>query len=172
MIGSAPSSLFRRVAIGALLLSACAGVNAADAQTAAAEQKAQGEDADNIAFSSDIIDFDSVSDVVTAKGNVVVRREGYTLRADTVVWNRKSGEVTANGNIRSIGPRGDVAYGSNITLTDTLKDGVVENLLLVLKDGSRLAANRGTRTDGRLTLEQAAYTPCAVEGPRWLPKRP
>ena len=172
MIGSAPSSLFRRVAIGALLLSACAGFNAAEAQTATAEQKAQDEDADNIAFSSDIIDFDSVSDVITATGNVVVKREGYTLRADTVIWNRKSGEVTANGNIRSIGPRGDVAYGSNIILTDTLKDGVVENLLLVLKDGSRLAANRGTRTDGRLTLEQAAYTPCAVEGPDGCPRDP
>ena len=169
---SAPSSLFRRFAIGTLLLSAFAGFNAAQAQTGAAEQKAQDGEADNIAFSSDVIDFDSVTDVVTAKGNVIVRREGYTLRADTVVWNRKSGEVTANGNIRSIGPRGDVAYGDSIVLTDTLKDGVVENLLLVLKDGSRLAANRGTRTNGLLKLEQAAYTPCAVEGPDGCPKDP
>jgi LPS-assembly protein len=172
MNSSAPSSLFRRVAIGTLLMSAFAGFSAAQAQTSATEQKAQDEQADNIAFSSDVIDYDSVSDVVTAKGNVIVKREGYTLRADTVVWNRQSGEVTANGNIRSIGPRGDVAYGSSIILTDTLKDGVVENLLLVLKDGSRLAANRGTRTDGRLTLEQAAYTPCAVEGPDGCPKDP
>ncbi len=172
MNSSAPSSLYRRVAIGTLLLSACTGFSAAQAQTSAAEQKAQDEEADNIAFSSDVIDFDSVSDVVTAKGNVIVRREGYTLRADTVVWKRKSGEVTANGNIRSIGPRGDVAYGDSIILTDTLKDGVVENLLLVLKDGSRLAANRGTRSDGRLTLEQAAYTPCAVEGPDGCPRDP
>ena len=172
MNSSAPSSLFRRVAIGTLLLSACTGFGTARAQTSAVDQQSQDEEADNIAFSSDVIDFDSVSDVVTAKGNVIVRREGYTLRADTVVWNRKSGEVTANGNVRSIGPRGDVAYGSSIILTDTLKDGVVENLLLVLKDGSRLAANRGTRTDGRLTLEQAAYTPCAVEGPDGCPKDP
>jgi LPS-assembly protein len=168
----APYSLFRRIAIGSLLLSACSGVSVAHAQTSAAEQKAQADEADNIAFSSDVIDYDSLSDVITAKGNVVVSREGYTLRADTVVWNRKSGEVTANGNIRSIGPRGDVAYGDSIVLTDTLKDGVVDNLLLVLKDGSRLAANRGTRTDGRLTLEQAAYTPCKVERPDGCPKDP
>jgi LPS-assembly protein len=172
MTCSATSSLFHRVAIGTLMLSACAGVDIAQAQTSAAEQKAQAEEADNIAFSSDVIDYDSITDVVTAKGNVIVSREGYTLRADTVVWNRKSGEVKANGNIRSIGPRGDVAYGDNIVLTDTLKDGVVENLLLVLKDGSRLAANRGTRTDARLTLEQAAYTPCKVERPDGCPKDP
>ncbi len=172
MISSAHNRMFRRLATTALLLTACAGISVAHAQVRTAEQRAQADEADNIGFSSDVIDYDSVSDVVTAKGNVVVKREGYTLRADTVVWNRKSGEVTANGNIRSIGPRGDVAYGDSIVLTDTLKDGVVENLLLVLKDGSRLAANRGTRADGRLTLEQAAYTPCAVERPDGCPKDP
>ena len=172
MNSPAPTKLFRRILMGSLLLSACSAFSVAHAQTNAAEQRAQNDEADNIAFSSDVIDYDSLSDVVTAKGNVIVKREGYTLRADTVVWNRKSGEVTANGNIRSIGPRGDVAYGDSIILTDTLKDGVVENLLLVLKDGSRLAANRGTRTDGLLTLEQAAYTPCAVERPDGCPKDP
>jgi LPS-assembly protein len=172
MHSQVPSLFFRRIALGSLLLSACNIASVAHAQTSTADQKAAAEEADNIAFSSDVIDYDSLIDVVTAKGNVIVSREGYTLRADTVVWNRKSGEVTANGNIRSIGPRGDVAYGDSIVLTDTLKDGVVENLLLVLKDGSRLAANRGTRTDGRLTLEQAAYTPCKVERADGCPKDP
>jgi LPS-assembly protein len=172
MHSQVPSLFFRRIALGSLLLSACNIASVAHAQTSTADQKAAAEEADNIAFSSDVIDYDSLIDVVTAKGNVIVSREGYTLRADTVVWKRKSGEVTANGNIRSIGPRGDVAYGDSIVLTDTLKDGVVENLLLVLKDGSRLAANRGTRTDGRLTLEQAAYTPCKVERADGCPKDP
>lgn len=172
MHSQVPSPFFRRIALGSLLLSACNIASVAYAQTSTADQKAAADEADNIAFSSDVIDYDSLIDVVTAKGNVIVSREGYTLRADTVVWNRKSGEVTANGNIRSIGPRGDVAYGDSIVLTDTLKDGVVENLLLVLKDGSRLAANRGTRTDGRLTLEQAAYTPCKVERADGCPKDP
>jgi LPS-assembly protein len=172
MHSQVPFLFFRRIALGSLLLSACNIASVAHAQTSTADQKAAADEADNIAFSSDVIDYDSLVDVVTAKGNVIVSREGYTLRADTVVWNRKSGEVTANGNIRSIGPRGDVAYGDSIVLTDTLKDGVVENLLLVLKDGSRLAANRGTRTDGRLTLEQAAYTPCKVERADGCPKDP
>jgi LPS-assembly protein len=162
----------KRAAIAALLLSACIGVSGAQAQQAEPAKAKQAEDPDNIAFSADVIEYDSPTDVVTARGNVIVSRDGYTLRADTVVWNRRSGAVTASGNIRSIGPRGDVAYGDSIEVTDSLKDGVVDNLLLVLKDGSRLAANTGTRTDGRLTLEQAAYTPCAVERPDGCPKEP
>ena len=112
------------------------------------------------------------ADIVTAIGDVILNRNGYSLRADTVVWNRKTGEVTAQGNIRSIGPNGDIAYGDSITLTDTLKDGLVENLLLVLNDGGRLAAQRGERTDGILSLDYAAYSPCLVEKPDGCTKRP
>jgi LPS-assembly protein len=125
-----------------------------------------------IQFSAEKVDYDSNADLVTAIGDVVVSREGYTLRADTIIWNRKSGEVTAQGNIRSVGPNGDVAYGDSIKLTDTLKDGVIENFLLVMADGGRLAAQRGSRKDGAIDLDYAAYTPCAVERPDGCPKRP
>ncbi|NCQ09334.1 MAG: LPS-assembly protein LptD, partial [Sphingomonadales bacterium] len=93
---------------------------------------------DEIEFSADNIDYDFENDFVTATGNVVLNRDGYSLRADQVVWNRKSGAVVAEGNIRSISPDGDVAYGDRIELTDSLRDGAVDNLLLVLEDGSRL----------------------------------
>lgn len=172
MTSPAPYRHLKRVAIASLLLSACFGASAAQAQQSEPTTEAKEVESDNIAFAADVIEYDSPTDVVTARGNVVVSRDGYTLRADTIIWDRKSGEVNATGNIRSIGPRGDVAYGDSIQVTDSLKDGVVDNLLLVLKDGSRLAANKGTRTDGRLTLEQAAYTPCAVERPDGCPKEP
>ena len=57
-------------------------------------------------------------------------------------------------------------------LEDTLKDGVVENLLLVLADGGRLAAAEATRRDGITTLHRAAYTACAVVDPEGCPKDP
>ena len=94
------------------------------------------------------------------------------MRADTIVWNRTSGEVTAEGGVRAVGPEGDVAYGDKIVLTDALKDGVIDNLLVVLADESRLAAKRGTRKDGIYTLDYAAYTACKVEGPDGCPKKP
>jgi LPS-assembly protein len=138
----------------------------------ASTQKDTVQPSDVIGFSAERVSYDSGADIVTASGNVILNREGYELKADTVVWNRKSGEVTAQGNIRSIGPNGDTAYGDSITLTDTLKDGAVENLLLVMADGGRLAAQKGSRTDGALDLEYAAYSPCAVERPNGCPKRP
>ncbi|MGS2992478.1 hypothetical protein, partial [Escherichia coli] len=80
-------------------------------------------------------------------------RQGDRLRADKVVWNRKTGRVVATGNIAVTNPEGDVAYGDSIELTDSMKDGVVENMLVVLEQGGRMAAERGQRyADGTLQL--------------------
>ena len=123
-------------------------------------------------FSADQLEYDNDADVVTASGNVVMLREGNRLNAAIVVWDRKTGRVTASGGVSVTNPGGDVAYGDSIELTDTLKDGIVENLLIVLQDGGRLAAARGTRNNGVSTLERAVYSPCRVEDEAGCPKEP
>jgi LPS-assembly protein len=125
-----------------------------------------------IDFSADQLTYETESEVVTVGGNVRMTREGNNLRADRVIWNRRSGEVRAEGNVRLVNPGGDTAYGDSIVLTDTFRNGVVENLLVVLEDGGRLVAARGERRDGYTTLSRAAYTPCAVIDEHGCPKDP
>ena len=125
-----------------------------------------------IAFSADQLVYEEASDTVTASGEVRMNREGYNLRANSVSWNRRSGEVHANGDVRVVSPGGDVAYADSVQLEDTLRDGVVQNMLLVLADGGRLAATTAERHDGITTLHHAAYTPCAVTTPEGCPKDP
>ena len=127
---------------------------------------------DQIGFSAAVVEYDSNTEIVTAKGEVIATREGYSVRADTIIWNRTTGQVLAEGSIRAVGPEGDVAYGDKIELTDALKDGVINNLLVVLEDESRLAANRGSRKDGIYTLDYAAYTACKVVTADGCPKKP
>jgi LPS-assembly protein len=127
---------------------------------------------DQVNFEANQLDYDSEADVVTASGDVRMVRDGNRLRADKVIWNRKSGEVRAEGNVTVTNPAGDVAYGDSIALTDTLRGGMVENLLLVLKDGGRLVAKSGARNDGVSRLDFAAYSPCRVEDDRGCPKEP
>ena len=142
-------------------------------QSLAEDSVVSDQQPDEIEFSADRINYDFENDVVTAEGNVILDRDGYKLQADQVVWNRKSGAVVAEGNIRSTSPDGDVAYGDRIALTDSLRDGAVENLLLVLEDGSRLAARKSERfADGSLELANAAYTACAVTTEEGCPKNP
>jgi LPS-assembly protein len=158
-----------RLLLASLLLG-CASVPTIAVAQETEQTAAAGEE--QIGFSAATVEYDSSTEIVTAKGDVLVDRDGYTVRADTIVWNRTTGEVNAEGNIRAVGPEGDVAYGDSIALTDTLKDGVIENMLVVLADESRLAAKRGERESGIYTLDYAAYTACKVERPDGCPKKP
>ena len=141
-----------------------------EAGAAAAPAPVPGEQ--QVDFSSDRLEYDTEREIVTVSGNVRMTSEGNSLRADAVVWDRNSGEVRAEGNVRVVNPQGDAAYGDSVVLTDTLRDGVVRNLLLVLEDGGRLAADRGERRDGYTTLYRAAYSPCAVVDRNGCPKDP
>ncbi len=128
---------------------------------------------DQVQFTADNLEYDNKDDVVIAAGDVRMYRSGDRLRADRVVWNRTTGKVVATGNVAVVNPGGDTAYGDSIQLTDALKDGVVDNMLLVLEKGGRLAARKGTRAlDETVVLEDAAYTPCAVTNSAGCPKEP
>ena len=128
---------------------------------------------DQVGFAADNLNYDSDSEVVVAEGNVAMNREAISMRADKVTWNRKTGQVFAEGNVAIKSAEGDTAYGDRIELTDSLRDGVVENLLVVLDNGSRMAAIKGTRFEnGNIELENAAYTACPVEDADGCPKNP
>lgn len=130
---------------------------------------AEGE---QLQFAAERIVYDPDSDTVTAMGQVRLLREGDRLQADEVVWNRRTGRVLASGTVVGLSAQGDAVYGDRVDLSDTLRDGVIQNLLLVLSDGSRLAANRGTRTGDLYRLEEAIYSACPVTTPDGCPRRP
>ena len=127
---------------------------------------------DVVEFNAERVVYDSENDIVTASGQVRMWREGNYVAADQISWNRRTGEVRAQGNVVVVDPRGDKLVGENVVLTDSLRDGTVDNLLVVLESGGRIAADRGTREDGVITLENAAYSPCPVTTADGCPKRP
>jgi LPS-assembly protein len=129
-------------------------------------------DAQEITFSAATLEYDDDADIVTASGDVRMFRDGARLRADTVTWNRTTGEVRATGNVALASKDGDTAYGDDIRLTDGMHDGVAENMLLVLAQGGRLAAAHGSREGEVITLDRAAYTPCAVVDRAGCPRTP
>jgi len=128
---------------------------------------------DRIDFEADRVEYGNDTEVVTASGNVVLVKDNRSVRADAVTWNRQTGQVVATGNIRAVDEDGNLLLTDRVELTDELKAGMIENLLLVLREGGRIAAARGVRDEaGRVTLTNAAYTACAVETSSGCPKNP
>jgi len=126
-----------------------------------------------IAFEADTVEYDQNDEFVTATGNVVLRKDKQSVRADKVTWNRKTGQILGSGNVRMVDQDGNQLYTESVELTDELKTGMMENLLLVMRQGGRLAANKGERiANGDVVLQHAAYTGCAVENDEGCPKKP
>jgi len=157
----------------------CAGTPlfAQDLMTPSAGPPLQGDaptpaNEDEVTFAADTLSYDDRAEVVTATGNVRMMRRGDRLRADKVEWNQKTGVVRADGNVAVVNSGNDTLYGDSVELTDSLRDGMIENLLIVLNDGGRLAAVHGERRNGVSTLDKAVYTPCSVVDSDGCPKDP
>jgi LPS-assembly protein len=126
-----------------------------------------------VAFEASQVDYDSDTQVVTASGNLILRSEDQSVRANSVSWNRTSGQIVATGDVRMVDEDGNQLFTDRLELTDELKAGAMSNLLLVLREGGRLAAVQGTRDEaGNVVLTRAAYSGCQVETASGCPKTP
>ena len=115
-----------------LFLALPSAAHAQDAPAAAVEPM--------VDFSANQVIYDSNADLVTAAGQVRMSREGNFLAANQVSWDRKSGRVVAEGDVVVVNPEGDKLVGDRVELTDTLRDGTIDNLLAILESGGRIAA--------------------------------
>ncbi len=128
---------------------------------------------DQVSFAADGASYNDADQTVSVAGNVVMRRGDQSIRADQVVWNRKTGQIVAQGNIRFVDADGNQLFTEQLELTDEFKAGAMANMLYVLREGGRLAAQSGTRgEDGTVILQNAAYSACAVEDSAGCPKKP
>jgi LPS-assembly protein len=126
-----------------------------------------------INFEANSVAYDQNSETVTAAGDVVLRSEDRSVRADQVIWNRTTGQIVGTGNVRFVDEDGNQLYTSRIELTDKFEAGAMEDLLLALREGGRLAAASGQRqSDGTIELTKAAYTGCEVVTGTGCPKEP
>ncbi len=164
-----------------LLLSPIASLWIASASTVGAQatndtaplQSAAPVDSKVIDFEADALSYDEAGGIIRASGKVFATRDGYKLRADEVIYNRKSGEVEARGNVVLTSPDGQTVTTDRLQISDSLRDGIVDNIRLILDDGARLAALNGTKSGTKTTLSRAVYSPCEVcndkgiEQPLW-----
>ena len=138
-----------------------------------ASPSATAPDEERINFEADRVEYGNDTQVVTAAGNVILVKGVQSVRADGVTWNRQSGQIVATGNVRAVDQDGNLLLTDRVELTDELKAGMIENLLIVLREGGRIAADQGVRDEaGRIVLTNAAFTACAVENTAGCPKRP
>lgn len=142
-----------------LVAAICFSVPTTKAGPAGAQESAI-DDAPVLMVADELV-HDETLGTITARGNVELSQNDRVLLADSVTYNQREDTVIATGNISLLEPTGEVIFSDYAELQNELKTGIINNLRLRLTDGSRLAANRGTRTaEQRKILSRAVFTPC------------
>lgn len=152
-----------RLPLLATLLTASAALLCHEAQ-AQSGILPQGEDAPSqVVIVADELIHDRALDTVSARGNVEIQYGDYLLRAESVNYSTGRDEATATGSVVLVEPAGTTLFADHMALTGDLKTGVIEELRVLLADGSRMAARNARRTDGRRTeMDHGVYSPCDV----------
>ena len=124
--------------------------------------KKQEKDEDKpLQMTADQVIHDRELDMVTAKGKVVIVQGGRTLNADVVNYNLKQDIISAAGHIKLVEPDGETTFADFMELSGDFKNGVAEEIRLILADHSRMAAASATRVGGtRTDFDKAVYTAC------------
>ena len=116
-----------------------------------------------IYFSADEVEENSQTGVITARGDVNIAREGITLKADTISYDRKNDILTADGNVSVMHPDGTVVFSDHAELSEKMTKATINEVKAILADQSRLAAKRIKQTSEKdKHFFYAVYSPCDV----------
>lgn len=101
--------------------------------------------------------------VTTAKGNIEVRYNGRTLRADSLTYDDTTGIIRATGNIVIVNADGTSEFAREVVLDKDMAAGVALGFSMRLQENVKIAAaSAAKRNDNIQELNKAIYTPCEV----------
>jgi LPS-assembly protein len=151
----------------ALLWSACA-----HAQTPPKGPQ-DGLQKDEMYMEADEVLRDDDNGITTANGNIEVRYNGRTLRADKLIYNDKTGVIRGYGHIVIINNDGTFEYAEEIVLDQDMTAGVALGFSARLQENVKIAAaTAAKRNENVEELTKAIYTPCEICAKDGTPKRP
>ena len=122
-----------------------------------------GLDPNSFYLEADKVTQDNQNKVSTAEGHVEVRYRGRTLRARSLVYDSNSQVVTAKGDVVVINEDGTSEFAKELTLDKDLSAGVALGFSARLRDNVKIASSTLVRRNTDVTeLNRAIYTPCDI----------
>lgn len=143
-----------------LVLSWSAQVQAQTPQTTAPpDGLAEGQ----LFMEADVVSRDDDKKITTASGDIEVRYQSRTLRAQELIYDETAGVMRARGDVVMINSDGSFEYAQEIVLDDEMKAGVATGFAARLPQNIKLAAATAVRRSDRVNeLNKALYTPCDI----------
>ena len=131
------------------------------AHAAFAEVEADKDAKNQTLLQADSISYDDDANTVTAEGYVEIQRGDRILLADKIVFNRTTDIATATGNVSMIEADGTAMFFEKAQVTGDFKEGLAEEVRVLMTDKSRMAARVYRRLpNGTSELDHGVYSAC------------
>ncbi|MBY0563263.1 MAG: LPS assembly protein LptD [Hyphomonadaceae bacterium] len=162
--GDLADRVANRAPFGWTVAAAALAVGAAPAVAQTAQETAApvAEQTGTVLLEADEIINDDVAQTVTASGDVQIRYQGRTMRADTLVYDLNSGDITATGNVQVVAEDGSVTYAERVQADEAMNVGSARELRARLGGTSTLAAREAIRRGEDSELRNVIYTSCPI----------
>lgn len=123
--------------------------------------------ADELYMEADRLTRDDKAKRTTAEGNVEIRYQDRTLRADRVVYDEglehQQGVIHAYGHVVVVNADNTVEYADELVLDDKFAAGAARGFSARMpQNGKMAAAGMVRRSDMVQELDRAIYTPCVI----------
>jgi len=121
------------------------------------------EQNENVLLEADEIINDEAAQTITAQGDVQIRYQGRTMRADRLIYNLQTGEIRAIGDVQIALEDGSVTYAEEVEADEAMNVGAARELRARMGDGGTLAARAAIRSgEGESELRNVIYTSCPI----------
>ena len=132
-----------------------------------------GLDPNAFYLEADTVAQDNKSKLSTAEGHVELRYRGRTVRAHKLDYDGATQVVTAKGDVVVINPDGTAEFAKELTLDKDLSAGVALGFSARLRENVKIASDSLIRRNADVTeLNEAIYTPCDICAKDGRPKNP
>ena len=135
------------------------GVSGALAQDLTSGLTGEVDPNQELLLESSEVTYDFDNDVILATGSVQVYYDGNTVQAHQIVFDRKTGQLTAKGNVIFIESNGNVVRTEELTLSEDFAEGFARALQIDTTKRTRFLAEKARREgDNVTTIENGVYT--------------
>ena len=152
----------QRAILAAALMATCSPLALAQASFSSTDATAPDE-ASQVFLEADSLEQRNDEGVYIARGSVRMASGVRVIYADEIIYDTRSGRVTARGDVRIFEADQPAQFADEVVLDDSMSEGVAYGFATLLENNGRAAAASALRRpDGSVELSDAYYTACEL----------
>ena len=115
--------------------------------------------ASEVIIYADNIDYDSQKNVI-AKGNAKIIQNNEILTSDLIIFNKENKQIILPMNFNFKDSKNNYYNGSSGIFSSDFSFADIQNVKIILNDGSRIVGKSGTRNEHIDIITKGVYSPC------------